>query len=77
MNYAEKIKLKKVNKKSINKYLLFIKKIINYAFKNKMDSYKDWITHLINERYEWIIPSRYTDLKPLGSGSFGLVWFVI
>jgi hypothetical protein len=41
-----------------------------------MDSYTEWNRHLINDRYEWIIPARYTDLTPLGQGSFGLVWYV-
>lgn len=41
-----------------------------------MDSYTEWNRHLINDRYEWIIPARYIDLTPLGQGSFGLVWYV-
>ena len=23
---------------------------------------------------EWVVPQRYTDLKPLGIGTFGTVW---
>ena len=31
-------------------------------------------THFIQEN-QWKVPTRYSGLEPLGSGSYGYVWF--
>lgn len=43
---------------------------------NNQPTTKNWKKYLINNAV-WVVPSRYSDLAPIGHGAYGLVWLVI